>query len=587
MSICSSYPLSTINANPSNIEESNTVMFNIQKYIDQQWLINRTLLDSLDALKLQPRLNLYSKIDGNQIEKYAQIDQQIVQQIDFNKKLQNDFANILHYEHALQDLKMQNMQLQIARAFNASLWYRKQHCFVDAMKEIERSFKLITTYKELANGTSLVCFRSPDEFLTLAFYHQGKIHRMIAGYDLDRLDQTSLLECERSYLHAIALSLDSAEIHSSLGYLYNDMGKVEEALKHHEQANLLRPNFPDFIHGIAYALHNIEKQKWDNQQTLSEENISRAEEAYERAIQLFKQFQTINSRVYLDRGKFNIIREHFQAALSDFDEGLALEPLHPLLLMERGLLLANLGKHEEALKDLKNGLIANRNDAFMHEKYQNSIDNVRNLHESRRLSLKNMLKHQDPQRDKFDTFLKQCADYVKKSQGQDHAPTCFISYAWNVPEHEKWVEQFAEDLEKSGCNVLLDRWFTRKGYDTMDFVEKILAEDTDFIIVIGTKLYLEKYKFQTTNEGREHVVKIESRILNHLMGYSQQKSDKVIPVLLEGTVEDSLPPLMRLKNVVDFTDHDYYEQMIELIRDLHRIDQRDMEFKRMKEKDER
>lgn len=78
----------------------------------------------------------------------------------------------------------------------------------------------------------------------------------------------------------------------------------------------------------------------------------------------------------------------------------------------------------------------------------------------------------------------------------------------------------------------------------MDFVEKILAEETDFIIVVGTKQYLEKYRYTAkTKDQQERVVKIEARLLNLLIGYSQLHSNRVIPILLEGTPESSLPPL--------------------------------------------
>ncbi len=66
-----------IELNPS-IEFSS--FLEAQKYVDQQWLLNRRLLDTLEALKLQPRLNLYSKIDAAQIESHRMDEQQLLQQ---------------------------------------------------------------------------------------------------------------------------------------------------------------------------------------------------------------------------------------------------------------------------------------------------------------------------------------------------------------------------------------------------------------------------------------------------------------------------------------------------------------------------
>jgi len=142
-----------------------------------------------------------------------------------------------------------------------------------------------------------------DEFYCLAFYHKGKIHRMLAGYDVDKLENAHLVACEASYKAALELNPNNPAIHSSLGYLYNDMAKYKEALHHHELANQLHPNYPDYIHGIAYAYFNIEKQNFEEGLPIDKENLIKADEAFERTVQLFTEFQTENSRVFLDWGK--------------------------------------------------------------------------------------------------------------------------------------------------------------------------------------------------------------------------------------------------------------------------------------------
>jgi hypothetical protein len=188
---------------------------------------------------------------------------------------------------------------------------------------------------------------------------------------------------------------------------------------------------------------------------------------------------------------------------------------------------------------------------------------------------------EDPIKAHFDSILTQCAHYALKQGSSKRPITCFISYAWNQPEHELWVEKLAEDLEKAGFRVLLDRWLTRKGHETMDFVEKIMSKDTDYVLVIGTKLYLDKYQYHAEGlDDREYVLRVEARLLNHLIGYNQHKSNKVIPILLEGTPHESLPPLMRAKNIVDFTQGSYCSTLLELIRDMYNMDQKDPLFKK-------
>ena len=110
----------------------------------------------------------------------------------------------------------------------------------------------------------------------------------------------------------------------------------------------------------------------------------------------------------------------------------------------------------------------------LHDKYAREIQRIVNqnskqpperIHEplARHRRCQNFVK-----RPQFEEVLKKCSAYAR------HKITCFISYAWNNPEHEKWVWQFAEDLEKAGVRVILDKWLTRKGHETWSFVERML-----------------------------------------------------------------------------------------------------------------
>ena len=96
------------------------------------------------------------------------------------------------------------------------------------------------------------------------------------------------------------------------------------------------------------------------------------------------------------------------------------------------------------------------------------------------------------QRSHFEQAVFRIQAYV---QDQDiKAPECFISYAWGVPEHERWVEKsLATDLQKAGLKVVLDRWENAKiGSSVPRFVERIAK--CERIVVVGTPRYLEKYE---------------------------------------------------------------------------------------------
>ncbi len=546
---------------------SSTSQASIYYSIDQQWISNRSLLDYLDALTFEPRLGLYSKVNPLQIQRCEKMNRKILQAIDFNQKF-HSMHNAILTKTAVHDLVLQNLQLRIAHAFNLSLLQRKYLNFILSLEEIENAFVLIKELELQQKEKLLLGSKPTEEFYGLAYYHKGKIHRMLAGCNLNSLDQCQLRNCEECYTEALRLSPNNPNIHSSLGYLYNDMGKADEGLKHLQLAVQLQPNNPDFIHGLAYIMYKLEKEKIDQGNSFCEDNLNKAGETFERAIQLFKEFDTLNARVFLDYGLLLILKDKPLGALDAFNKGIKLESNHYLLLLQRGLLLAKLGRHQESLYDLKKGSIATTLNKSVHEKYSEAISFVQSLRATP-LAPTTATLNQNLNKETFEKALHEFKAY---SDSKEKKITCFISYAWGIPEDEQWVEQFAKDLERGGCNILFDRWHTRKGHDTIDFVEKILAEETDYIIVVGSKLFLEKYnKFSKDKNKREHVLKIEMRLLNYLVGFNKQHSDRVIPVLMEGSPEESLPPLLRIKNITDFVTYSYYDQMCELLRDLHQI----------------
>ena len=149
-------------------------------------------------------------------------------------------------------------------------------------------------------------------------------------------------------------------------------------------------------------------------------------------------------------------------------------------------------------------------------------------------------------------------------------PESFISYAWGVPEHERWVEKrLATDLQKAGIDVVLDRWHNAQiGASVSRFVERI--EQSDRIVMIGTPLYRRKYENKDASSG--YVVAAEVDLINNrLLGTELQKRS-VLPVLLDGEKTASLPPLVHGKVHADFRDElAYFTTAFDLILSLYQI----------------
>jgi small GTP-binding protein len=159
---------------------------------------------------------------------------------------------------------------------------------------------------------------------------------------------------------------------------------------------------------------------------------------------------------------------------------------------------------------------------------------------------------------------------VVRDRGKGTEPlNCFISYAWGVEDHVGWVRTtLATDLRNAGLAVILDDWDAQIGTDLPRFISQIPR--CDRIVVVGTQLYQQKYENGLSRKGS--VVAAEVDLINQrLLGTENQKRT-VLPVLLAGDAETSLPPLMQLKVFADFRrDEDYFATLFDLILTVYEI----------------
>ena len=172
------------------------------------------------------------------------------------------------------------------------------------------------------------------------------------------------------------------------------------------------------------------------------------------------------------------------------------------------------------------------------------------------------------ERSRFEQVLFRLKTYV--TDQKIAAPECFISYAWGVPEHERWVEKrLATDLQKAGIKVLLDRWEnSRIGSSIARFVERI--EECGQIIVIGTPLYRQKAKNEASAQGS--VVAAEWDLAGIRLLATEDQKRSVLPLLLDGEASESFPALLRGRVYGDFRGEEaYFTKAFDLILDLFDI----------------
>ena len=147
----------------------------------------------------------------------------------------------------------------------------------------------------------------------------------------------------------------------------------------------------------------------------------------------------------------------------------------------------------------------------------------------------------------------------------DKRPSCFISYAWGEPSHERWVLQLAKDLRNADLDVILDRWHNTPGTSITKFVEQI--EAAQFVVAVGTPQYLEKYK----TKKKDPVLHAEIKLINtRLRKLSEEES--IRPLLLTGTQEECFPALFEDSVHLDFREKDdHFVRLFELILSLYEI----------------
>lgn len=136
-------------------------------------------------------------------------------------------------------------------------------------------------------------------------------------------------------------------------------------------------------------------------------------------------------------------------------------------------------------------------------------------------------------------------------------PSVFLSYAWGVEKHERWLqERLAPDLEQAGVRLFYDRHENvLVGSDIHAFIDRIATSNK--IVVVGTPLYLKKSNNEYSESGS--ILALEKIVIYEQILRSKNKR-KVLPILLDGEKHEALPPLLQGFVPADFRDNRLYQQ---------------------------
>ena len=167
-------------------------------------------------------------------------------------------------------------------------------------------------------------------------------------------------------------------------------------------------------------------------------------------------------------------------------------------------------------------------------------------------------------------LFKATLEKIQAQYGQVKPLSCFVSYAWGEPTQETEVKRLVDYLKLAGFTIPFDRDNLPGQEPTHKFIQNI--NDVDFVVICGSKKMMEKYRWKPkTREDRQPVVKTELDLIESLITKNEYEQRRMRPVVFEGSVDESLPPLLRTYVYYHFQFVDYFDILFGLIQSLYGI----------------
>jgi hypothetical protein len=151
----------------------------------------------------------------------------------------------------------------------------------------------------------------------------------------------------------------------------------------------------------------------------------------------------------------------------------------------------------------------------------------------------------------------------EKEEEKSSNPVVFISYSWDNEAHKEWVLTLANQLCKDGVDVILDRYYLKPGKSLPHFVEESISKANRIVII-----FTPNYKLKA--DKRAGGVGYEYSIMNADLYRNQTTNEKIIPVLRDGNMEESIPTFMQQFIHIDTRNDDNAENSyVDLLREIY------------------
>ena len=204
-------------------------------------------------------------------------------------------------------------QLTFLALFAVGQSYYTEESYAESARMIEKAIAVLEAQADIIEGAAEAYFR-------LGWLYQEP---------LEESDEARI-----AYTRALDLNPELASAYNNRGFIYNEMGKYEQALADYTQALALAPEYAKLYsnRGVTYTRMGEYKE---------------AVEDYTRAIELDPEL----AEAYGNRGNTYTEMGEYEQALADHTRAIELAPEFAAAYCNRGNTYTRLGEYEEAVGD--------------------------------------------------------------------------------------------------------------------------------------------------------------------------------------------------------------------------------------------
>ncbi|WP_036483731.1 tetratricopeptide repeat protein [Myxosarcina sp. GI1] len=183
-------------------------------------------------------------------------------------------------------------------------------------------------------------------FLAKAYVRLGKVDAAIATYQ--KLLKNLSNKASADVLSKLNSEFEQPEVYAQLGLLYGKKDRLDEAVRHYQQALNLKPDWTQVQFNLAVIFQR--QESWDL-----------AIAAYQKTLE-----SEPNAAAYFNLGAIYERQHNLEAAVASYQQAIALQPERIDTYTKLGNIFSKLQKYSDAIAALRGGLELDPTQASLH-----------------------------------------------------------------------------------------------------------------------------------------------------------------------------------------------------------------------------